>query len=149
MHRHSFPTPVVVLTGASSGVGCATARAFEERGSRLVLVARDRRTLDIAAAECEERGGAVRVVPIDVTDPDAEASLATAAIKTRRCPIDVCAVPPDLRRLAGVGHGADDAACSRPRRRVDPREVARRVVVSPVDARAARRFLIDVCGVLP
>ena len=82
MHLHPVPTPVVVLTGASSGIGRATAQAFAQRGSRLVLAARERRTLDMVAAECEQRGAAVLVVPTDVTDAAAVAALAAAAIQT-------------------------------------------------------------------
>jgi short-subunit dehydrogenase len=82
MQPHSHSTPVVVLTGASSGIGRATAQALAARGSRLVLAARDRRTLDIVAAECGERGAAVLVVPTDVTDGEAVAALASAAIAT-------------------------------------------------------------------
>lgn len=72
--------PVVVLTGASSGIGRATAQAFADRGSRLVLAARDRGTLDIVAAECEARGADVLVVPTDVTDAAAVQALADAAL---------------------------------------------------------------------
>jgi short-subunit dehydrogenase len=62
----------VLVTGASSGIGRATAHLFAQRGARLVLVARGRSALEEAAAECREAGAAeVLVCPADVTDEDA------------------------------------------------------------------------------
>jgi len=62
---------VVVVTGASSGIGRATALALAERGARPVLVARRVGELDAVAAQCGQRGAAALVVPADVTDPAA------------------------------------------------------------------------------
>ena len=54
---------VIVLTGASSGIGLATARAAAERGARLVLVARNEAALEELAGEIRAKGGeAVAVV---------------------------------------------------------------------------------------
>jgi len=75
------PSPVVVLTGASSGIGRATAHAFAERGARLVLASRDLRTLAPVARECEERGGQALAVPTDVVDEAAVRALGAAAIE--------------------------------------------------------------------
>ncbi|WP_077003241.1 SDR family oxidoreductase [Variovorax sp. KK3] len=71
---------VVVLTGASSGIGRATALAFAGEGADLVLAARDRESLDVVAAECSEAGARVLVQPTDVTDPEAVKQLAAAAL---------------------------------------------------------------------
>jgi NAD(P)-dependent dehydrogenase (short-subunit alcohol dehydrogenase family) len=60
---------VVLVTGASSGIGRATAVLFAERGASLVLVARSESTLEAAAAECRAAGArAVQVAPVDVLD---------------------------------------------------------------------------------
>jgi NAD(P)-dependent dehydrogenase (short-subunit alcohol dehydrogenase family) len=62
----------VLVTGASSGIGRATARQFGGRGAVVVLVARGRPALDEAAAEVRAAGAADAVVcPADVTDEDA------------------------------------------------------------------------------
>ena len=58
---------VVVITGASGGVGRATARLLGERGARVVLVARGRDGLAAAKREVEERGGRALAVPGDVS----------------------------------------------------------------------------------
>ncbi|PAX08776.1 SDR family oxidoreductase [Sphingomonas lenta] len=69
----------VVITGASSGIGAATAEAFAATGARLVLAARDEAALDKIAALCRDAGGEALVVPTDVTDVDAVKRLATRA----------------------------------------------------------------------
>jgi short-subunit dehydrogenase len=59
---------VTVVTGASSGVGRAIARAFAARGAKVALVARGIEGLEQAGAEVVERGGEALVLPLDVAD---------------------------------------------------------------------------------
>ena len=61
---------VIVLTGASSGIGLATARAAAERGARLVLVARNEAALEELAVEIRAKGGVAVAAGADVAKPD-------------------------------------------------------------------------------
>ncbi|MFF5173132.1 SDR family NAD(P)-dependent oxidoreductase [Micromonospora sp. NPDC000089] len=70
---------VVVITGATSGIGRAAAREFAGRGDRLVLAARAPETLAQVRRECADAGGEAYEVPTDVTEPGALDALADAA----------------------------------------------------------------------
>lgn len=80
---------VVVILGASSGIGRAAARRFAKRGTRLVLCARSTESLAAVAAECRKRG-ANDVLPItlDITEPAAVTEM-LAAVDARYGRIDV------------------------------------------------------------
>ncbi len=72
---------VVVLTGASSGIGLATARALAGRGARLVLVARNESALRDLARECSAKGARAIAVAGDVGRFEDMERVAEAAIR--------------------------------------------------------------------
>ena len=71
----------VVITGAGSGIGRASALAFADAGALLVLAGRRGHTLAELARECEARGGEALPVEVDVTDPAAVEQLAQRAVQ--------------------------------------------------------------------
>jgi len=79
---------VVVVTGASAGVGRATARAFAAAGDSVALLARGAAGLAGAAAEVESEGVRAMVVEVDVADA-AAVEAAAASVEAALGPIDV------------------------------------------------------------
>ena len=78
----------MVVTGASAGVGRATARAFAEGGAGVALLARGEEGLAATAREVESLGGVSLAVPTDVADPQAVESAADR-VERDLGPIDV------------------------------------------------------------
>jgi len=72
---------VVVVTGASTGIGHATALEFAKKGARLVLVARQKERLDELAKACAKFGAESIAVSVDVSDGPAVQGLAEEAVK--------------------------------------------------------------------
>ncbi len=72
---------VVVVAGASSGIGRSTARLLGEAGARVVLAARRAELLEQAAEEVRAAGGEALVVPTDLTIPEQLDRLVAAAIE--------------------------------------------------------------------
>jgi NAD(P)-dependent dehydrogenase (short-subunit alcohol dehydrogenase family) len=82
------PARVVVITGASAGVGRATALAFARRGASIGLVARGRAGLEGARRDVEAAGGRAIVLSTDVADA-AQVEAAAARVEEAFGPIDV------------------------------------------------------------
>jgi NADP-dependent 3-hydroxy acid dehydrogenase YdfG len=90
----------ILITGASSGIGSALARAYSEPGTTLALGGRDQRRLDEVAAQCRGLGAAVAVRVVDVTDAQAMAGWVGEADAAR--PLDLVVAN------AGIGDGLDE-----------------------------------------
>ncbi|MEA2254619.1 MAG: hypothetical protein QOG35_664 [Solirubrobacteraceae bacterium] len=162
--ERDLATSVVVITGASSGIGRAAALAFARRGSRLVLAARSPEALRDAAAECRRLGAEAEAIPTDVRDEPAVQALARHAVE-RFGRLDVwvnCAgvmayggfeqVPPDVFRAVietnffGQVHGARAALTPFRRQRsgvlINLSSVWGRVATPDVSAYVASKFAV-------
>jgi NADP-dependent 3-hydroxy acid dehydrogenase YdfG len=78
----SLRNKVVVVTGASSGVGRAAAEAFARKGATVVVVARRPEALDEVVASCRALGADALAAPADVTDAEALDAVARTAVET-------------------------------------------------------------------
>ncbi len=92
----AYTGKVVLVTGASQGIGRALCLELSTQRPRLVLAARDATALEAAAAECRARGAETLVVPTDVTDEAACRALVERAL-ARFSALDV------LVNNAGIG----------------------------------------------
>src|SRR5215217_1950573 len=81
MSAETAERTVVVITGASSGIGRATALRFAKSGAALVLTARGAEALESAAADCRAVGAEAEAWPVDVTDEDAMLELAQRTVE--------------------------------------------------------------------
>jgi NAD(P)-dependent dehydrogenase (short-subunit alcohol dehydrogenase family) len=79
---------VVVVTGASSGVGRATVRAFARQGAAIGLIARGREGLEGAAKDVEANGGQALMLPTDVARAD-QVEAAAGRVEEELGPVDV------------------------------------------------------------
>jgi NAD(P)-dependent dehydrogenase (short-subunit alcohol dehydrogenase family) len=121
--HHDGRPLTVLITGASSGIGRATAVKLAGRGARLVLVARGREALEAAADEARAAGAAaVTVCPADVLDEEAIGAIVAAAVD-------------QFGRLDVVVHAAQVMAYGR----IEdvPKEVFERVVDTAVNGTAS------------
>lgn len=88
MTRFIEHSPVVVVTGASAGLGRAIAHAFAKKGAKIGLLARNPEALKAARDECEALGGTALAVPTDVSDANAVEEAATR-VEAALGPIDI------------------------------------------------------------
>jgi short-subunit dehydrogenase len=86
--RNGSRSEVVVVTGASAGVGRAVAREFGRHGAKVALLARGEEGLEGARREIEAAGGEALAIPTDVADPEAVEEAARMA-EERLGPIEV------------------------------------------------------------
>ncbi len=90
---------IVVVTGASSGIGEATAKLFAARGAHVVLLARNRERLESVAAAVRNAGGAATALAVDLADADAVG-------ETARRVLAEAGVPEVVAHIAGAGRWA-------------------------------------------
>ncbi|MCA1740072.1 MAG: SDR family oxidoreductase [Actinobacteria bacterium] len=88
MNTQDGRSEVVVVTGASAGIGRATARAFGEHGASVGLLARNEDGMEGARKEIEAAGGKALVLPTDVADPE-QVDAAAERVEEELGPIDI------------------------------------------------------------
>jgi NADP-dependent 3-hydroxy acid dehydrogenase YdfG len=88
MNTNNGITEVVMITGASAGIGRATARAFARRGAKIGLLARGGDRLEATRAEVEEAGGRGLILACDVAD-DKAVENAAQKLEDEFGPIDI------------------------------------------------------------
>lgn len=76
--RPPFAGQTALITGASRGIGAATAEALAAGGAHVVLSARDAKALESVEQRIFDGGGQATIAPLDLTEPDAIARLAVA-----------------------------------------------------------------------
>ncbi|RNL72248.1 SDR family NAD(P)-dependent oxidoreductase [Streptomyces sp. I6] len=99
-------TPIAVVTGASSGIGAATARSLAAAGYHVVLTARRKERVEALAAELTEAGHRARAHALDVTD--------RAAVDALAASLDGSGPVKVLVNNAGGAIGADPVATGDP-----------------------------------
>jgi NAD(P)-dependent dehydrogenase (short-subunit alcohol dehydrogenase family) len=108
----AFSGQLALVTGASRGIGAATAEALAAAGAHVVLTARDGKALEAVEERIFAAGGSATIAPVDLADPDGIARLA-AAVTERWGKLDVmvhcAAVLPDLTPVTAI----DQTALSR------------------------------------
>lgn len=82
---------VALVTGASKGIGAATARALAAAGAHVILVARSARELEAVEESIFAAGGSATIAPVDLAEPEGIARLATA-IGSRWSALDILVI---------------------------------------------------------
>lgn len=100
---------LALVTGASRGIGSATAQALAAAGAHVVLTARDAKALEAVEERIFAAGGHSTIAPVDLVDPDGIARLA-AALAERWGKLDIlvhcAAVLPDLTAVTDIDQTA-------------------------------------------
>lgn len=74
----TFSGKLALVTGASKGIGAATARALAAEGAQVILVARDVKALETVEDEIHAAGGSATIAPLDLSEAESVARLAAA-----------------------------------------------------------------------
>lgn len=100
---------LALVTGASRGIGAATAEALARAGAHVILTARDAKALEAVEERIHQAGGQATIAPMDLAVPDAIARLA-AAVAQRWGKLDVmvinAAVLPELTPVPDISQKA-------------------------------------------
>ena len=100
-----FAGQVALVTGASKGIGAATARALAAKGAHVVLTARDAKALEAVEQAIFEAGGSATIAPLDLAEGDGIARLA-GAVASRWAALDIlvhcAAVLPELTPVTDI-----------------------------------------------
>jgi len=101
--RHWLAGRLVLVTGASRGIGAATAEALADAGARVVLAARNAEALEAVAEGIRGRGGDARAVPTDVARPEELPRVGRALDSARGAGIRRADADHPLHPLSGGG----------------------------------------------
>jgi NAD(P)-dependent dehydrogenase (short-subunit alcohol dehydrogenase family) len=108
-----FSGEVALVTGASRGIGAATALALAKAGAHVVLTARDAKSLEEVEEQIHQSGGSATIAPVDLAEPDGIARLATA-VSQRWGKLDMlvinAALLPQLGPVTDIDQGAFNKA---------------------------------------
>ena len=116
---------VVVVTGASAGVGRAVAREFAQHGARVGLIARGEDGLEGACRDVESCGGEALAYAADVAEPDADRSGSAEPSRRSSGPIDIWVNDAMTSRiLAGQGDDRRTSSAASPKSRTSATSTA-------------------------
>jgi len=109
----AFEGQVALVTGASRGIGAATAAALAAQGAHVVLTGRDTKALEAVEDAIFQAGGSATIAPVDLVEPDGIARLATA-LSQRWGKLDImvinAAILPELTSVADIDQRAFNKA---------------------------------------
>lgn len=113
MSGKPFDGQVALVTGASRGIGAATAAALAAAGAHVVLTGRDTKALEAVEEGIFQAGGSATIAPVDLVEPDGIARLATA-VSQRWGKLDMLVINagilPELTSVADIDQKAFNKA---------------------------------------
>lgn len=113
MSDGQFAGQIALVTGASKGIGAATAMALADEGAHVLLTGRDTKALEVVEEHIFQAGGSATIAPVDLVEPDGIARLATAVLE-RWGKLDIlviaAALLPELTAVAQIDQKAFNKA---------------------------------------